>query len=169
MLEYWLWLAGRRGIGVRGLCALLAQFGTPEAVFCAQQTQYPEGIRENGVQSLLDKDLTPAREILQQCYRKNIHILTMQDAAYPQRLRTIDDAPLVLYYQGILPDFDAAPVIAMVGTRKASAYGMLQSKRLGYELARCGVIVVSGGAGGIDTLALRGAISAETPPVAVFG
>ena len=38
MLEYWLWLAGRRGIGARGLCALLAQFGTPEAVFCAQQT-----------------------------------------------------------------------------------------------------------------------------------
>ena len=34
MLEYWLWLAGRRGIGARGLCALLAQFGTPEAVFC---------------------------------------------------------------------------------------------------------------------------------------
>ena len=169
MLEYWLWLAGRRGIGARGLCALLAQFGTPEAIFCAQQTQYPEGIREPGVQSLLDKDLTPAREILQQCYRKNIHILTMQDAAYPQRLRTIDDAPPVLYYQGILPDFDAAPVIAMVGTRKASAYGMLQSKRLGYELARCGVIVVSGGAGGIDTLALRGAISAETPPVVVFG
>ena len=42
----------------------------------------------------------------------------------------------------------------MVGTRKASAYGMLQSKRLGYELARCGVIVVSGGAGGIDTTGL---------------
>ena len=48
MLEYWLWLAGRRGIGARGLCALLAQFGTPEAVFCAQQTQYPAQLRENG-------------------------------------------------------------------------------------------------------------------------
>ena len=56
----------------------------------------------------------------------------------------------------------------MVGTRRASAYGLLQAKRLGYELGRYGAIVVSGGAAGIDTMALRGAISSGTPPVAVF-
>ena len=44
--------------------------------------------------------------------------------------------------------FDAEPVIAMVGTRKASAYGLLQAKRLGYELGRYGAIIVSGGAAG---------------------
>ena len=56
----------------------------------------------------------------------------------------------------------------MVGTRKASAYGLLQAKRLGYELGRYGAIIVSGGAAGIDTMALRGAISSGTAPVAVF-
>lgn len=121
MLEYWLWLSGRRGLGVRGLRALLEQFGTPEAVYCASDAEYPSDIRPDGRTSLADKELAPARQILQQCYRQCIHIVTLQDAVYPQRLKNIDDAPLVLYYQGVLPDFDAEPVIAMVGTRRASA------------------------------------------------
>ena len=134
MLEYWLWLTGRRGVGLRGLRALLEQFGTPEAVYCAAESDYPQELRPEGRASLADKELALARQILQQCYRKTIRILTFQDAAYPNRLKNIDDAPLVLYYQGVFPDFDAEPVIAMVGTRKASAYGLLQAKRLGYEL-----------------------------------
>ena len=161
MLEYWLWLSGRRGLGVRGLRALLDQFGTPEAVYCASDAEYPSDIRPDGRTSLADKELAPARQILQQCYRQCIHIVTLQDAVYPQRLKNIDDAPLVLYYQGVLPDFDAEPVIAMVGTRRASAYGLLQAKRLGYELGRYGAIVVSGGAAGIDTLALRGVTTSD--------
>ncbi len=159
MLEYWLWLTGRRGVGLRGLRALLEQFGTPEAVYCAAAGEYPQELRPEGRAALADKELAPARQILQQCYRKNIHVLTFQDAVYPNRLKNLDDAPLVLYYQGVFPDFDAEPVIAMVGTRKASAYGLLQAKRLGYELGRYGAIVVSGGAAGIDTMALRGAVS----------
>ena len=168
MLEYWLWLTGRRGVGLRGLRALLEQFGTPEAVYCAAAGEYPQELRPEGRAALADKELAPARQIPQQCYRKNIHVLTFQDAVYPNRLKNLDDAPLVLYYQGVFPDFDAEPVIAMVGTRKASAYGLLQAKRLGYELGRYGAIVVSGGAAGIDTMALRGAVSSGTPPVAVF-
>ena len=39
MLEYWLWLSGRRGLGVRGLRALLEQFGTPQAVYCASDAE----------------------------------------------------------------------------------------------------------------------------------
>ena len=131
MLEYWLWLSGRRGLGVRGLRALLEQFGTPEAVYCASDAEYPSDIRPDGRTSLADKELAPARQILQQCYRQCIHIVTLQDAVYPQRLKNIDDAPLVLYYQGVLPDFDAEPVIAMVGTRRASAYGLLQATSSG--------------------------------------
>ena len=168
MLEYWLWLAERRYTGARTLHALLAQFGTPEAVYCAGADDYPPELRPEARASLADKDLAQAKTILQQCYRKNIHILTLQDAGYPQRLKNIDDSPLVLYYQGILPDFDAQPVLAMVGTRHASAYGLLQAKRLGYELGRYGALIVSGGAAGIDTLSLRGAVSSGMPPAAVF-
>ena len=148
--------------------AALRRFGSPEAVFYADAEAYRgiEGLKN--AEPLEDKDLTEPRRILSECHRKSIHILTWQDAAYPARLRSIDDPPLLLYYQGTLPDIDAEPVIAMVGTRRASAYGLLQAKRLGYELGCYGAIVVSGGAAGIDTLALRGAVSSGTPPVAVF-
>ena len=61
MLEYWLWLSGRRGLGVRGLRALLEQFGTPEAVYCASDAEYPSDIRPDGRTSLADKELAPAR------------------------------------------------------------------------------------------------------------
>ena len=112
---------------------------TPGGGLLRRRADYPQALRPEGRASLADKELAPARQILQQCYRKNIHVLTFQDAAYPNRLKNIDDAPLVLYYQGVFPDFDAEPpVIAMVGTRKASAYGLLQAKRLGYELGRYG-------------------------------
>ena len=70
MLEYWLWLSGRRGLGVRWLRALLEQFGTPEAVYCASDAEYPSDIRPDGRTSLADKELAPARQILQQCYRQ---------------------------------------------------------------------------------------------------
>ena len=96
MLEYWLWLTGRRGVGLRGLRALLEQFGTPEAVYCAAAGEYPQELRPEGRAALADKELAPARQILQQCYRKNIHVLTFQDAVYPNRLKNLDDAPLVL-------------------------------------------------------------------------
>ena len=81
---------------------------------------------------------------MQQCYQKNIHVMTIQDAQYPARLRVISDPPIVLYYKGVFPAIDTSPVIAMVGTRKASAYGLMQAKRLGYQVAKSGGIVVSG-------------------------
>ena len=169
MLEYWLWLTTRRGLGNQGMHAVLRHFGSPEAAFYAdaEACRAIEGVRDP--QPLAEKDLSEPRRILSECHRKSIHILTWQDAAYPGRLRNIDDPPLLLYYQGTLPDFDAEPVIAMVGTRKASLYGMQQAKTLGYQLARLGAIVVSGGADGIDTMCLTGALTAGRPVVAVLG
>ena len=115
MLEYWLWLTGRRGVGLRGLRALLEQFGTPEAVYCAAEQDYPQALRPEGRASLADKELAPARQILQQCYRKNIHVLTFQDAAYPNRLKNLDDAPLVLYYQGVFRKPTKAMILPYIG------------------------------------------------------
>ena len=169
MLKYWLWLATRRGLGKNGALAVLRQFGTPEAAFYADEAAIRSLEFLKKPESLLDKDMREAEEILRLCYQKNIHILTFADAAYPERLRNIDDPPLLLYYQGVIPAIDTEPVIAMVGTRKASAYGLLQAKQLGYQLGKLGAVVVSGGAAGIDTLALKGALTAGRPVMAVLG
>ena len=169
MLKYWLWLATRRGLGKNGALAVLRQFGTPEAAFCADEAAVRSLESIKNPASLLDKEMHEAEEILRLCYQKNIHILTFADAAYPERLRNIDDPPLLLYYQGVIPAIDTEPVIAVVGTRKASAYGLLQAKQLGYQLGKLGAVVVSGGAAGIDTLALKGALTAGRPVMAVLG
>ena len=57
MLEYWLWLTGRRGVGLRGLRALLEQFGTPEAVYCAAAANIRRNFVQRGALHLLTRNL----------------------------------------------------------------------------------------------------------------
>jgi len=169
VLKYWLWLTTRKKLGNSGVLAILRHFSSPEEAFFAPEERLRGIAGLPDPTPLLDKDLSEAEKILQSCYRQGIRILTMQDAAYPERLRSIGNPPAVLYCRGIVPAFDSEPTVALVGTRKASAYGMVQAKRLGYQLGRLGAIVVSGAASGIDALALKGALTAGKPVVGVLG
>lgn len=171
MLVHWIWLATRPEISERVKVDLLRRFQDPEMVFFADADSYAgiEELTQAGYQALLDKNLEPAQKILRDCERTNLRILTYQDASYPKRLRNIEDPPLVFYYKGRLPDFDGYPLIGVVGTRKASVYGLTAAKRMGYQIGRCGGIVVSGMAYGIDAMAMRGALTAGMPVVGVLG
>ena len=171
MLVHWIWLATRVGMGDRMKRVLLSHFEEPEAIYFAREAEFEEigELTAGAVESLADKDLLPCQQILQQCQQKGIHILTFQDAAYPGRLKQIEDPPMVLYYKGTLPAFDEFPVIGVVGTRRASAYGMTSAKRLGYQIAACGGMVVSGVASGIDGVAMKGALTAGGTVVGVLG
>ena len=156
MLLYWVWFS-ELNIPLAEKHRLLSQYGDPESLY------HTTAIKQE------DKDLTTAEEILHKCKEKTISILTIDDPAYPFRLRNTPDAPILLYYKGILPDWDAAPLIGVVGTRKASAYGLQVAHQMGYQIARCGGIVVSGGASGIDAAAMQGALDAGCPVVGVLG
>ncbi len=171
MLLHWIWLATRPNLNEREKLMLLEQFQDPEDIFYADQTAFSqvEALTKDGFQALQDKNLKQAHAVLAECTRKNIHICTYADAAYPNRLKNIADPPLVLYYKGTLPNFDMAPVIGAVGTRGATAYGMNAAKRLGGQIAKCGGIVVSGIATGIDGAAMAGALSAGGTVVGVLG
>ena len=171
MLVHWIWLATRPDITDTLKVEILRHFQDPEAAFFADEDSYSgiEDLAAEGIASLKDKNLRPAEEILRECERADLHILTWQDAAYPARLRSIADPPLVFYYKGRLPDFDGYPLIGVVGTRKASAYGLTAAKRMGYQIAKCGGIVVSGMAYGIDGMAMRGALTAGMPAVGILG
>lgn len=171
MLEYWLWLAQQHAVNDRVKLALLRHFGSPEAVYAAEEELYlaVEGITPQMLEGLADKTLGLCQETLAQCEEKKISILTYEDAEYPSRLKNICDPPLVLYYKGTLPDFDNNPVIGVVGTRKPSAYGSSVARRLGLEISSCGGLVVSGAAAGIDGAAMNGALMAGFPAVGVLG
>lgn len=93
-------------------------------------------------------------------HRHGVRIVALEDADYPQRLRTIYDPPAVLYVRGSLAPSDEIAV-AVVGSRHASIYGLQCAERLAYDLALRGVTVVSGLARGIDAAAHRGALKAS--------
>ena len=171
MLVHWIWLATRDGLGDRGRMTLLERFADAEDVYFAGAGEYAqfESLSPEAVSSLQDKRLTGAEKIIADCGRENIHILTWQDALYPKRLKNITDPPVVLYYKGRLPEVDALPCVAVVGTRGASAYGLSTAKRMGYQIASCGAVTVSGMAFGIDGMAMRGALTAGATVIGVLG
>ena len=153
MLIHWIWLSRLPRLTARQKLDLLQQFRDPEDIFEAGEKMLSriEGVTFKTLEVLENKDLTQAQKILKDCGEKNISILTYGDGAYPPKLKNIENPPLVLYYKGALPDWESVPVIGMVGTRKASAYGLQIAENMGYQIASCGALVVSGGADGIDT------------------
>ena len=171
MLLHWIWLATRPGMNDRMKAEVLRRFQDPEDVYYADAESFGsmEGMTDEAAAALRDKDLKEAKKILENCENQNIAILTYQDAMYPSRLKNIADPPLVLYYKGKLPEFDALPVIAVVGTREATPYGLKTAKNLGSQISRCGGLVISGLATGIDGMAMRGALSAGNPVVGLMG
>ena len=171
MLIHWIWLATRPDMSDRQKLAVLDAFRDPEEVFYAVKNSYAnvEGMTQAGAEALADKDLTEAQKILDQCVEKGIQICTYHDGAYPARLKNIADPPVVLYYKGNLTGLDSGPVIGVVGTRKASAYGLTTAKRMGYQIARCGGVLVSGLAEGNDGSAMTGALMAGGTVVGVLG
>ena len=170
MLLYWIWFAELTDIPLWQKHILLQYFADPEEIYHAKGDAFSviPDITDSIVNALSQKDLSRAQGILRACQEKNIHLLALGDATYPRQLKNTADAPIILYYKGILPDLDNSPVIAVVGTRKATPYGMNVARRLGGQIAACGGIVISGGATGIDTMALSGALSCNVPVVAVL-
>lgn len=171
MLVHWIWLSQRPAVSDRLKWELLQHFSDAEDLYYAdsQALAGVDGISDEAVKSLMDRDLSRAGKILEQCIQGNIHILTIRDKAYPDRLKNIDDPPVLLYCKGTLPDFRARPAIGVVGTRRCSAYGIQVARRMGRELAACGGLVVSGLAEGIDAAAMNGALLGKGQVVGVLG
>lgn len=168
-LVYAVWLQ-ETGLNPRKAAKLALELG-PRAVWKSSGAELQRHCRLNAgeLKRLEDRELQPARTILDRCRALSVTVLSIRDEAYPKRLREIYDPPLVLYVRGKLPDLNALPAIAVVGQRKATAYGLLLAEKLGFQLSQSGVCVVSGMAAGIDSAAHRGALQGETPTVAVFG
>jgi DNA processing protein len=171
MLLYWIWFAQMSKVSAHMKQKLLQYFRDPEDIYYADEPAFAQisGLTEDGIAELLEKDLTEAQSILDDCKEKGIQLLTYGDRQYPARLRNIYDPPMVLYFAGMLPDWDAVPMIGIVGTRKATVYGLNTAKRFGCQICACGALVVSGGANGIDSMAMEGALEAGGPVIGVLG
>ncbi|MCR3922267.1 MAG: DNA-processing protein DprA [Firmicutes bacterium] len=169
-LPYWLALNRVSVLGARRIRHLVTTYGSAKKAF----TQEAEKLDEAGLPPkvtatfIRERGRIEPQQEWQHCLDLGLSVLTLADAHYPQLLREIYDPPAVLYYRG---DLDALlqSGIAIVGSRKATAYGRAVADKMAYELAQAGNVVVSGMARGIDTCAHLGALRAPGKTVAVLG
>ena len=131
--------------------------GSARAVVAAgDDTLGALGASNAAIAMLRDADRR-ADAAIARCRRLAIEIAPHQSPAYPELLRTIGSPPVVLFWKG-RPPAELAPCIAVVGARRASAYGERTARRLGADAAAAKITVASGLARGIDAAAHRGAL-----------
>jgi DNA processing protein len=157
-------------IGSIRLKKLLEYFGKPERILKAprQKLMQVSNIGEKIAGNIssfkagdLEKELDSAKKL-------NLKIITFEDTDYPQNLKNISDPPIVLYVKGELKEQDKFS-IAIVGSRRASFYGLSSAESFAQELASRGFTIVSGLARGIDTYAHKGALKIRGRTIAVIG
>ena len=169
-LSYWLALARIDGLGVRSAHKLMAHFGSPQAAYMASLTELEScGLSAQVAQAIFAQaGMRDAEKELEAATKAGCHLVTLSSDEYPPLLREISDAPLVLYVQG-----DARLLsrhaVAMVGSRRPTAYGSSVAHRLASDLAQRGLVIVSGLARGIDSASHRGALESGGKTVAVLG
>lgn len=171
-LKYWIWLSRALRPG-RRIEPVLAHFpGGPEELFRGTEIVLrTSGVfRETELSRLVTKDLTETDRILADCAAGDLDVLTPDDRDYPPYLRPLPDRPLVLYAKGDVSLLRGSRTpFAMVGTRRAEDRTLCAAAALSGTLTKCGFLIVSGGALGVDTAAHLGALHADGPTVAVLG
>lgn len=126
------------------------------------------GLDEKEAQTLTSsKILDQAQGEIEKLKRKKFSILTLEDKEYPEYLREVFDPPIVLYCAGKVETLKG-PAVAIVGARKPSPYGRAVAERIAHDLASRGIVVVSGLARGVDSIAHWGAVRGGKT-VAVLG
>lgn len=157
------------GIGQERVKLLMRCFGSARKAWYAEQSDLFKSacLPSTVLTALLNKrtQVEPI-QLLQQWRLQGIEVVSIDQPLYPSMLRAIYHPPLLLFYQGTLPLDDQ--LIAIVGSRQATAYGKNAAKSLATGLSAAGFWVVSGGARGIDTAAHWGAL-AQGKTVAVLG
>ncbi|MBI4164346.1 MAG: DNA-protecting protein DprA [Acidobacteria bacterium] len=161
-ITYWLGLVRIEGLGIRGAHRLIDHFGSAQAAYTASLTELEScGIPPHVAQAIFAQEgLKEAESDLVATRKANCQFLTYDSEDYPPLLRQIPDAPLVLFVRGDVKVLSQCAV-AIVGTRKPSAYGSQVAHRLARDLAERQVVIVSGLARGIDSCGHRGALEAK--------
>jgi len=169
-VQFWLALTRIEGLGVRGAHKLIEHLGSPRAAYMASLTQLEGcGIPAPVAQAIFAQvGLKEAEKELEAAAKVQCQLLTFACADYPPLLKQMPDSPLVLYVRGDAKVL-SQHAVAIVGTRRPTAYGSQVAHRLAHDLAERQLVIVSGMARGVDSAAHHGALEANGKTVAVFG
>jgi DNA processing protein len=158
------------GIGRARLENLLATFGSAEAALAASYAELCEvpRISPAAATAILDADPTSGHRILAQTTELGGVVLTPDDPAFPETLRSIPDVPMLLFGAGRL-ELLARPAVAIIGSRAHTRYGAEACRHFAGGLARAGLTVVSGMARGLDARAHQAALDVGGDTIGVLG
>jgi DNA processing protein len=162
-LGAWLQLAQTPGVGAETGRKLLSAFGLPQQILAAPIASLRQVVSERVAQGLRQPPSAEATALgertLAWAEEPGNYLLTLADPRYPPQLLEIADPPLLLYVKGRL-ELLTQPALAVVGSRNATAQGVLNAEKFSQALSQAGFTIVSGMALGIDTAAHHGALSA---------
>ena len=167
---YWIYLQNVLGYGSRKIFKVLDTFGSVKAFYNASYNEKVSSklFSKSEINRIEKYDIDFAYKTIEKCEKLGYKIITPENPLYPIRLKHIVNPPAVLYVYGNMPEIDDEVAIAIVGTRKASAYSRALTYELSERLTRAGAYIVSGGAVGIDTSAHTGALRAKGNTIAVL-
>lgn len=159
MTEYYLWLLQLLGAANPKILQLIQHYGSAEAVYNAisgeKDTKF---LSPAETKKLGNATLDNSKRILEQCDNLKIKIVTMDDKDYPYRLQNIYNPPVLLFYKGNIKGLDDEICVTGVGSRGATEYTAKVTSRTCRDLAKLGVVLVSGMAVGVDHLVHESAI-----------
>ena len=159
------------GIGDVNGKKLVAYCGGAEAVFCEKKkalSQIP-GVGDYTIKSIVNQDvMNRAAEEIRFLEKNGVKALFYLDQDYPKRLQHCHDSPMMLYYKGAA-DLNVSKVVGVVGTRNVTDYGRYAAEKIIEDLSSDNVLIISGLAYGVDSVAHRAALKYDLATVGVLG
>ncbi|MEN6482251.1 MAG: DNA-processing protein DprA [Anaerolineaceae bacterium] len=167
---YWVGFNLVKGIGSVRFKAILDFFGDLQVAWDAPAESFKEaGLNEKMINNFLAiRNQVDLEKVWDRIQQKNIKLLTWMDTDYPEMLKNIAQPPPVLYVRGTIIEEDNWSV-AIVGTRRVTAYGRQVAEELATFLAQNGVTVTSGLARGVDAISHQAALNSNGRTIAVLG
>lgn len=170
-VEYWIWLQQVLGYGSDAVSRVIENYQTAKNFHAAPDKEKIAKCKLSRTQAnkLHGISRRTIAQIISKCAAEEINIITPENPLYPQRLLAISNPPAVLYVKGKLMNIENKVAITIVGPRKPTDYGKAAAYTIAKTLASCNILIVSGGALGIDSAAHLGALDSPSDTVAVLG
>lgn len=169
--KYWIWITSVLGYNNPKVKRIYELYPDVSLFYAGSEKEWRFcGIfTENEINKFKKTSLKNSDKIISKCEKLGYSVMSIDDINYPECLINIYSPPAVIYIKGNLPDIDNRLTIAIVGTRKATKYGLDNSYKIAYALSKYGVTTVSGGALGVDCASHRGSLAANGVTICVLG
>ena len=169
-MPYFYWLCATGVIGIRTYNKMQSVFGSPKAVYENPMKWEAAGVFTSGQLKVMreQQEIRDIHTEYDRMLQKGIKFIPYESEEFPERLKTIPDAPIGLFLRGKMPP-QGIPIISVIGARACSDYGRMMAEEIGEYVAAYNISLVSGMARGVDSISQMAACRAGGYSMAVLG